>query len=93
MTEKFELLDRLETKIAKTISRITELQERCDALQKDNEHLAAQLAGAKKQNSQLTEQMAELKAASQIAGAASVRESEALKRIDRMLEKFGELQI
>ena len=89
-TLKLEKLELLEARIGATIERMSELSSRYDTLSRKNEALEEKLADLTSQNSQLSVQLDEVKASSATNGAD---DKEILSRIDRMLEKFGELQI
>ena len=89
-TLKLEKLELLEARIGATIEKMSELGSRYDTLSRKNEALEEKLADLTSQNSQLGVQLDEVKASSATNGAD---DKEILSRIDRMLEKFGELQI
>jgi FtsZ-binding cell division protein ZapB len=90
-TNNLEQMERLETKIDETVKKIKTLNSRCDTLSSDNEMLLEQLETVRGQNKALTRQIDELKAEAE-AGHGDNKE-DIIRRIDRMLEKFGELQI
>jgi FtsZ-binding cell division protein ZapB len=90
---KAEKLDLLEVKIGEAVQRIAELTARCENLRGENERLDGELTALKESNSTLSREITELKALRDAAVGRSVDDKKILYRIDRMLEKFGELQI
>lgn len=86
-----EKIDRLQAKIEETLRRYTELSERCETLQRSNAVLQERVQTLQSRNIALSREIDELRAAS--ASNNEDHSEEILKRIDRMLEKFGELQI
>lgn len=90
-TYNLEHLDRLGTKIEETIKKINALNLRCDTLARDNEMLLEQLETVRDQNRYLSRVIDELKEAGEEVQGAD--REEIIRRIDGMLEKFGELQI
>ena len=90
-TNNIESLERLGTKIDETVKKIKTLHSRCDILVSDNEMLLEQLETVRGHNKDLSRQIEELKVESE-AGHGNNKQ-EIIRRIDKMLEKFGELQI
>lgn len=90
-TYNLEHLDRLGTKIEETIKKIKALNLRCDTLARDNEMLLEQLETVRDQNRDLSRVIDELREAGEEVQGAD--REEIIRRIDGMLEKFGELQI
>jgi FtsZ-binding cell division protein ZapB len=90
-TEKFEKLELLETKIGGAVKHISKLTERCQDLKDVNETLRDEIKALQSSNNNLVQKVAQLKNESEARPKAEDRKI--LKRIDRMIEKFGELQI
>ena len=88
--KKFELL---EEKIARTVEKIGELNTLCLSLRQEKDDLAVQVKNLENNNIELSEKLIELDTAKQEVAENSHDKKEILKKIDRMLEKFGELQI
>ncbi len=90
---KFEKMDRLEAKISRAVEKFAELQTACQALKEKNEAAVGQLRELRLHNNELSKQIFELKTAKTERPVGLVEEKKILNKIDRMLEKFGELQI
>ncbi len=88
--EKFHLL---EEKIAQTMNRIAELKAQNLALLSVNEELKETIQNLRVHGSELTEQIDKLKAAEGRQSEELIDQEEIKKRIERVLEKLGELQI
>jgi len=88
--QSLEKIDRLQTKIEETLRRLTELNERCEALQSKTAVLQERVEALQHRNIALSREIDELRSAKPDDEDHS---EEILRRIDRMLEKFGELQI
>jgi FtsZ-binding cell division protein ZapB len=89
--QSLEKIDRLQVKIEETLERYVELSERCETLQRTNGVLQERVEALQNRNIALSRELDELRAAS--ASDDGDHSEEILKRIDRMLEKFGELQL
>lgn len=89
--QSLEKIDRLEMKIEETLQRFADMTERCETLQTTNAVLQERVEALQNRNIALSREIDELRAAS--AANDDDNGEEILKRIDRMLEKFGELQI
>jgi FtsZ-binding cell division protein ZapB len=89
--QSLEKIDRLQTKIEETLQRLTELNERCETLESKNAVLQERVETLQHRNIALSREIEQLHAAR--AEEEDDNSEEILKRIDRMLEKFGELQI
>ena len=83
---RLETIDLLEKKVIQVIEKMTELQNQ-------NKELEAQLADLRKHNNKMSKQVAGLGAAKTGGGQLGIEDQKILKKIDKMLEKFGELQI
>jgi len=86
-------LELLESRVAAAIQRLVELNERCQQLTEKNTQMESELAGFKDSNGELAQEVVRLKAENARAPKRTVDDKKILHRIDRMLEKFGELQI
>jgi len=78
-TVNLEKIEMLEAKVEAAVELITELRARSETLQRNNAVLQER-----------AEALQQLKSAREDEGGSR---QEIIKRIDRMLEKFGELQI
>jgi FtsZ-binding cell division protein ZapB len=92
-TKSLTKLDLLEAKIGQTVKRLSELSSRCDTLKRNNEELTQELEGLRGTNRRLTEQIDQLIVDKETRSMEDGGKEEIIKRIDKMLEKFGELQI
>ncbi len=90
---KFEKLDRLEAAITRAVEKFGEVDANFQALDAKNEELEEQLGVLRAHNNELSKQIFELKNARKAEPVGLVEEKKILNKIDRMLEKFGELQI
>lgn len=88
----FDKLDKLEAKISQAVEKYAELEATCRAHGEKNRELEEQLGTLRAHNNELSKQIFELKTAKE-GPAGLVEEKKILTKIDRMLEKFGELQI
>ena len=89
--QSLEKIDRLQVKIEETLQRLADLTDRCESMQRANAVLQERVETLQNRNISLSREIDELRAANQ--AAEDDNGEEILKRIDRMLEKFGELQI
>ena len=92
-TDTSQKLELLESRVAATIQRLGELNTRCQELAEQNSQMEGELADFKKSNSELAQEVVRLKAEGALAPKRAVDDKKILHRIDKMLEKFGELQI
>ncbi|MDH3217446.1 MAG: SlyX family protein [Candidatus Krumholzibacteria bacterium] len=92
-TQKLERLDALESKISQAAEIIAELNTRCKALGEEQQRLQQKLADLTNRNKNLAQQIDELESKNQVGSAKALSEKKILSRIDRMIEKFGELQV
>ena len=94
-TEKYssEKFDVLEAKIGAAVERLTELTAQCRDLEGRNEELSRELTELRNSNNELAQKVVDLKAAAEAAPKRLMDDQKILHRIDRMIEKFGELQI
>ena len=86
-TLKLEKLELLESRIANTLEKVSELNSRCQNLARKNEELELKIEQLTNTNGELSNQLNDIQA------HQGMDETEVLSKIDRMLEKFGELQI
>ncbi len=89
--KSLEQLERLEEKVDEAVRMLAEFHTRCESLQKNNAVLQERVETLQHRNIALSREIDELKAAQEDDGGDS--REEIIRRIDRMLEKFGELQI
>lgn len=87
-----EKLSLLEERIAQTAERLFQLKEQYQAMQGQKEVLEREIEDLRSANSELTDRINHLKLM-QEAHANSFDKEEVRKKIDRMLEKFGEIQL
>ena len=87
-----EKLTVLEERIAQTSVRFTHLKDQYQAMQDQKESLEREIERLRTSNRELTERINHLKSNHEkIIG--SFHKEEVRKRIDRVLEKLGELQL
>jgi len=86
-------LDVLEEKFAKTAEKFEKLNARCQALVARTVALESEIESLRSRNTELTDEIKDIKTKAQTDSEISGRKQEIIKRIDRMIEKFGELQI
>ena len=86
-----ENLERLETKVEEAIRKITWFKARCESLERENRLLQEDKETLEETNARLSGELEDLQEKN-AADDGSDRE-EIIRRIDKMLEKFGELQI
>ena len=86
--KKFHLLDE---KIEQTVKKIHDLKSKYETLQNEHNDLHEQLKALSKENRTLSKQIEEERAA--VHDIDGIDKEEIRKRIDRVLEKFGELQL
>ena len=89
-TVNLEKIETLEAKVEAAVELITELKTRSETLQRNNAVLQERVEALQHRNIALSREIDELKAAREDEGGSR---QEIIRRIDRMLEKFGELQI
>ncbi|MFQ5512286.1 MAG: hypothetical protein ACE5EO_10600 [Candidatus Krumholzibacteriia bacterium] len=90
---KFDKLELLEARISQVAERFAQVEAACRAHEEKNTVLEKQLDELRSHNNELSKQIYKLKTAKAVEPAALVGEKKILNKIDRMLEKFGELQI
>jgi FtsZ-binding cell division protein ZapB len=91
--EKIKKLDLLEGKIHAAIDTINRLNARCDSLVQKNEDLESEMNNLREHNNGLSQEIVDLKATHEKRMGSGIEEKQILGKIDRMIEKFGELQI
>jgi len=84
-TKTYEVLEQLEKRVSQAVENVTELRDEKVTLETKIEEL-------KKSNIELSEQINNLKIKHE-KYASSFNREEVRKKIDHMLEKFGELQL
>jgi len=89
----FAKLDLLEGKITRTVEKFAELHSNVDDLSKENASLKAQITELTAANQRLSDDVKELQSATAQVSERAIEDEQILSKIDRMLEKFGELQI
>jgi len=92
-TRGMDKLDLLETKIGQTVRKLSELSNRCSALERSNEELIEEIETLRSTNRDLTKQIDRLEVEKEARANEDGSKEKIIKRIDKMLEKFGELQI
>ena len=90
---KLERLDLLENKISQAAVAVETLTARYRELTKVNEQLKTQITEFTSRNEDLVKQIEELKTGAATHASGKVEDKEIIDRIDRMIEKFGELQV
>jgi uncharacterized coiled-coil DUF342 family protein len=92
-TQGFAKLDLLETKIGETVQKLSELNSQCNALKRSNDDLVEEVETLRKTNRDLSKQIDQLVVEKETRSNEDGSKEQIIKRIDKMLEKFGELQI
>ena len=92
-TQGIAKLDLLETKISQTVQKLTELNSQCNALRTSNDELVEELETLRKTNRDLSTRIDQLVVENETRSNEDGSKEQIIKRIDKMLEKFGELQI
>ena len=87
--QKMEKLGQLESKITEAIEKVLALQNKCDELAAANTQLTTDLDALRSDNVDLNSRIVETESVVRDRDG----EKQVLNKIDRMLEKFGELQI
>lgn len=87
-----EKLDQLEKRITHAVEFVTSLQSEYDTLQDQKKKLENKVTELKKSNNELSNQINDLKSLHE-KSSKSFDKEEVRKKIDHMLEKFGELQL
>jgi FtsZ-binding cell division protein ZapB len=91
--KKLERLDALESKVSKAAETVAELHLRCRKLAQDRERLEKDVADLTDRNNDLAQQVVGLNAKRERGSGRAAQEKKILRKIDRMIEKFGELQV
>lgn len=91
-TGAIEKLSLLEERIAQTSERFSHLKDQYQALQNQKESLEAEIERLRSTNRELTEKVGRLKTNHEKL-VGSFQKEEVRKRLDRVLEKLGELQL
>jgi FtsZ-binding cell division protein ZapB len=87
-----KVMEQLERRISQAVERVTALRSECNALRNEKSDLETKIEELKKSNIELSDQITDLKI-QQEKYAGSFNREEVRKKIDHMLEKFGELQL
>lgn len=91
-TGAIEKLSMLEERIAQTTERFSKLKNQYQALQEQRETLEQEIERLRASNHELSEKLNHLKTNHEKL-IGSFQKEEVRKRIDRVLEKLGELQL
>jgi FtsZ-binding cell division protein ZapB len=91
-TKSLEVMEQLERRISQAVERVTALRSECMTLRNEKSELESKIVELKENNIELSDQIADLKII-QEKYAGSFNREEVRKKIDHMLEKFGELQL
>jgi cell division protein FtsB len=91
-TAALEKLSLLEERIAQTTHRFAQLKSQFDALQDQKSGLEREMDRLRTANRELSERLNHLKSNHEKI-VSSFHKEEVRKRIDRVLEKLGELQL
>lgn len=91
-TGAIEKLSLLEERIAQTTQRFSHLKDQYQALQDQKQTLEYEIERLRSTNRELTDKIGKLKT-SQEKLVGSFQKEEVKKRLDRVLEKLGELQL
>ncbi len=91
-TGALEKLNLLEDRIAQTTERFARLKEQYRALQEQKETLEREIDGLRDTNREMSERIGNLKMSNERI-VSSLHKEEVKKRIDRVIEKLGELQL
>jgi FtsZ-binding cell division protein ZapB len=91
-TGAIEKLTILEERIAQTSERFAQLKDKYQALQDQKDTLEREMERLQSANQELTERIGSLKT-SHDRIVSSLHKEEVKKRLDRVLEKLGELQL
>ncbi len=92
-TANLERLDALEAKITQASRAVETLTARARELTHVNQKLQDQIADLTDRNNAMTQELEELKVANEARSEGRVDDKKILRKIDRMIEKFGELQV
>jgi len=92
-TANLERLDALEAKVSQAARAVEALTARCRDLTQVNQKLQDQVSELTNCNNALTQEIEELKVANEERSGGRADDKKILIKIDRMIEKFGELQV
>jgi FtsZ-binding cell division protein ZapB len=87
-----EVLEQLERRISRAVEFVTALRSECRALRNEKTLLESKIEELTKENIELSNHINDLKMQREKYDKSFNRE-EVRKKIDHMLEKFGELQL
>jgi phage shock protein A len=90
--EHFVLLEKLEKKISSAVEKVEALRAENSTIRGEREYLNTQIEELKRTNIELSEKINNLKIKEEQYMSSFNRE-EVRRKIDHMLEKFGELQL
>jgi len=91
-TENFVFLEKLENKISSAVEKVEALRAENSTIRDERESLNTKIEELKKTNIELSEKINNLKIKEEQYKSSFNRE-EVRRKIDHMLEKFGELQL
>jgi len=91
-TKTTDVFQKLERRISDAVDKVATLRSQCGELQNENTNLESQVKELKQNNIELSNQINDLKMKHE-KYASSFNREEVRKKIDHMLEKFGELQL
>ena len=91
-SKTLEVLEQLERRISRAVEKVTALRSECKSLRNDKTNLESKIEELKQNNIELSNQVNNLKL-QRDKSASSFNREEVRKKIDHMLEKFGELQL
>ena len=91
-TKALEALGQLERRISRAVEMVTAMRSECRTLKKEKSDLENKIKELQAENIELSNQMNDLKMQREKI-AESFNREEVRKKIDHMLEKFGELQL
>lgn len=87
-----QVMEQLERRVSRAVERVTALRSECKTLRDGKSDLESKIEELKKRNVELSDQINDLKIKHE-KYAGSFNREEVRKKIDHMLEKFGELQL
>ena len=87
-----EVLEQLERRISRAVEMVTALRSECRALRNEKADLESAIKKLKQTNIDLSEQVNNIEMKYE-QYASSFNREEVRKKIDHMLEKFGELRL
>lgn len=92
LSTNFADLDKLEKKITNTVKKLEELRSENSSLRVEKDGLETEIEELKQRNIELSKKINDLHIKEE-KYASSFNREEVRRKIDHMLEKFGELQL